>query len=103
MAPALAGRPAEGRIEVDEIDGLVRDVLPHDGEVVSEVEFVGVGGGWWGGHGVSMRLWLGADVLRTKFDHFGGLADAIIVRVAIVSQPFKQFPCCVLIPFLNPV
>ena len=91
VGSGVGGGPAEGRLKLDEIDGLIGDMLPHDGEVVSEVEFVGVGivlcGG---GHGVSMRLWLGADVLRTKFDHFGGFADAIIGRVAIVSQPFTH-------------
>ena len=50
----------KGGIEVDEIYGLIGDVLPHDGEVVSEVEFVGVGvvlcGG---GHGANCRGWGG--------------------------------------------
>ena len=36
----VGGVGVEGRIEVDEIDGLIGDVLPHDGEVVTEVEFV---------------------------------------------------------------
>ena len=102
VGSGVGGGPAEGRLKLNEIDGLTGDMLPHDGEVVSEVEFVGPVSRW-GGHGVSMRLWLLADVLRTKFDHFGDLADTIIARVAIVSQPLKHLPCCVLIPLHNPV
>ena len=45
------GVGVEGRIEVDEVDGLIGDVVTEDGEVVSEVEFVGgrfVWGWSWG-------------------------------------------------------
>ena len=35
----------EGRIKVDEIDALIGDMLPHDVEVVSEVEAVAPIGG----------------------------------------------------------
>ena len=38
----VGGVGVEGGIEVDEVDGLIGDVVTEDGEVVSEVEFVGV-------------------------------------------------------------
>ena len=40
VGSGVGGGPAEGRLKLDEIDGLIGDIPPHDGEVVSEVEFV---------------------------------------------------------------
>ena len=40
----VSGVGIEGRVEVDEVNALVGDVLTQDVEVVAEVE--GVGGGW---------------------------------------------------------
>ena len=36
----VGGVGVEGRVEVDEVDALVRDVFPEDAEVVAEVELV---------------------------------------------------------------
>ena len=40
----VGGVGVERRVEVDEVDRLVRDVLAEDGEVIAEVELVGPGG-----------------------------------------------------------
>ena len=40
MAPALAWGAAEGRLKLDEVYGLIGDIVAEDGEVVSEVEMV---------------------------------------------------------------
>ena len=36
----VGGVGVEGRIEVDEIDGLIRDMLPHNRQIIPEVELV---------------------------------------------------------------
>ena len=48
----VAGVGVEGRVEVDEVDGLGGYVFAEDGEVVAVVEGIGHGGGYYSGLGV---------------------------------------------------
>ena len=71
----VGGVGVEGRVEVDEVDGLVGDVLAEYVQVVAEVEAVGGfgGGGGGGGHGgrVPWARWVGLVVVRPCYTNRG--------------------------------
>ena len=71
----------EGRIEIDEVDGLGGDVLAEDLEVVAVVELVLLVRHW-----VEMRLALGGDGLRGNPCPKGGTWGT---RLAFRREPLR--------------
>ena len=81
----VGGVGVEGRVQVDEVDGLVGDVLAEDVQVVAEVEAVGGFGGGRGGGGHGGRVpwarWVRLVVVRPCYTNGGGgLSTAVTVR-----------------------